>query len=142
MTHAAAMTHTADAQGHSVASRIAGIVLALVGGLVWLVPVLGVVFIVPMFVQVFDELGVALPVLARSVIGVSGAVAHYGFLAGGVLAALVTGLVVASVVARTRWPVWLSVAFAVVSLVLVIAVQALLVIGLLLPLVTVVQAMA
>jgi hypothetical protein len=136
------MTQAADAQGHSVASRIAGIVLALVGGLVWLLPVLGFVFIVPRFVQVFDELGVALPVLARYVIGASGVVAHYWPIFAAPLAAVTMGLVVGSVVGKTRVPVGLSVAFSVVSLLMVIAVQTLLVMGLFLPLASVVQAMA
>jgi len=132
----------AVAQGPSVASRFAGIVLAVVGGFVWLLPAAGFVFIVPKFVQVFSELGVALPALARFLIGVSGVVVPYWPIFAAPLAAVMLGLVVGSAAGRTRLPVGLSVAFSVVSLLVVIAVQALLVMGLFIPLVTVVQAMA
>ena len=133
---------TTPRQGPSGLARIAGAVLAIVGGLVWLLPALGFVFIVPMIVHVFVELEVELPALARFLIGASGMVANYWFVFAAPLAAVTIGLVAASVVARTRWPVSLSVAFAVVSLVLVIVVQALLVMGLFVPLVHVVQTMA
>jgi hypothetical protein len=130
---------TTPRQGPSGLARFAGIVLALIGGFVWLLPVFGFVFIVPKFVQVFNEVGVSLPALARFLIGASGMVANYWFVFAAPLAAVTIGLVIASVVARTRWPVSLSVAFAVVSLVLVIAVQALLVMGLFIPLVHIVE---
>ncbi|HUU93695.1 MAG TPA: hypothetical protein VM238_21090 [Phycisphaerae bacterium] len=130
---------TTPRQGPSGLARFAGIVLALVGGLAWLLPVFTFVFIVPKFAQVFNEMEVSLPVLARFLIGASGMVANYWFVFATALAAVTVGLVIASVVARTRWPVSLSVAFAIVSLVLVIAVQALLVMGLFIPLVHVVE---
>ena len=133
---------TTPRQGPSGSARFAGIVLALIGGFAWLLPALGFVFLVPMIVHVFVELGVALPALARFLIGASGMVANYWFVFAAPLAAVTIGLVIASVVARTRWPVSLSVAFAIVSLVLVIAVQALLVMGLFIPLVHIVEAMA
>ena len=130
---------TTPRQGPSGLARFAGIVLALVGGLAWLLPVFTFVFIVPKFAQVFNEMEVSLPVLARFLIGASGMVANYWFVFATPLAAVTIGLVIASVVARTRWPVSLSVAFAIVSLVLVIAVQALLVMGLFIPLVHIVE---
>jgi len=133
---------TTPRQGPSGLARIAAAVLAIVGGLVWLLPALGFVFIVPKFVQVFNELEVSLPAPALFLIGASGMVANYWFVFAAPLAAVTIGLVIASVVARTRWPVSLSVAFAVVSLVLVIVVQALLVIGLFIPLVHIVETMA
>ena len=123
-------------QGPSGLARILGIVVAVVGGLAWLLPVFTFVFIVPKFAEIFVKFDVqgGLPVATQALLAMSSALARYWYLFAALWVAVVAGLAIASVVAGTHWPVWLSAGFAGVSLVLVFVIQALIVIGLFLPL--------
>ncbi len=127
---------TTPRQGPSRSSGIAGVVLAIGGGLVWLLPVFTFVFIAPKFAEIFAKFDIkgGLPPMTQAILAVSSAFARYWYLFAALWAAVIAGLVIASVVARRRWPVSLSVAFGVVSLVLVVVIETLVVIGLFMPL--------
>ncbi len=132
---------TTPRHGPSTLSRTVGVVLAIVGGLAWLLPVFTFVFIVPKFAEIFAKFDIkgGLPPMTQATLAVSSAFARYWYLFAALWAAAIALLAIASVVARTRWPVWLSVAFGVVSLVLVFVTETLLVLGLFAPMVTLIQ---
>lgn len=132
---------TTPRQGPSRSSGIAGAVLAIAGGLVWLLPIFTFVFIVPKFAEIFAKFAITgrLPLITQAILAVSSAFTRYWYLFAALWAAVIAGLVIASAVAGTRLPVSLSVAFGVISLVLVVVIETLLVLGLFAPMVTLIQ---
>jgi type II secretory pathway component PulF len=108
------MTHS-QKQGDR-GSAVAGSLLAIFGGLLWLLPAAIIVLIVPKSVQVFEESSAELPASTAAIIWVAIAVSAWWPLVALVWLVVVVGLVVLCVRVRARWPVALAGVFAGLSL--------------------------
>lgn len=130
---------SAEPRRPSAGLKALGVVLASAGGLVWLIPIVLLVYIVPKFVEVFNKFDAELPSLTRVIIAASWAVAQVWYLAALVWLAVVAGLVGASLAARSNRAIWASGIFAAVSVGLTLLVLAGMVVSLFVPLVVLVQ---
>jgi len=111
---------------------VAGSLLALFGGLLWLIPAAMGVLIVPKFVEVFEKFDVpgGLPTATQAVITIARAVSAGWPLAMLVWLAVVGGLAALCVAVRRPWPVVVAAVFAGLSLLGVGAAVVLMVVGL------------
>ena len=131
---------SAEPRRPSAGMKALGVVLAAAGGLVWLIPLVILIYIIPKSVEVFDKFDMPLPALTRVIIAVTGVVAHVWYLAALVWLAVVAGLVGASLAARSNRAIWASGIFAAASVGLTMLVVGGMVVGLFVPLVTLVEA--
>jgi len=120
---------------------VLGVVLSLIGGVAWLTLVEMGAFIVPKFVEVFEEFGVAgeLPTATVVVLAVAHALLVWWPVAAMLWIAVVGGLVTLCVRVRKGWPVAVAAVFAGVSLVGVATAAVLIMVTLFVPLVKVVE---
>jgi len=111
------MTQTTLAgQQKSTGHPVAGSLLSIFGGLLWLLPAAIIVLIVPRFVAIFEDSGADLPASTAAVISVARAVSAGWPLVALVWLVVVIGLVALCVRVRAKWPVALAGVFAGVSL--------------------------
>jgi len=124
-------------KGHPVA----GVLLAILGGVLWLLPVAMGVLIVPKFAEVFDKFDIrgGLPTGTVAVLAVGKAVSTWWPLVALVWLAVVGGLVGLCMKVRRPWPVVVAAVFAGLSLLGVGAAVVLMVVVLFLPLVRTVE---
>jgi type IV pilus assembly protein PilC len=128
-------------QGRSVASRAASSLLVTVGGLVWLLVAGIFVYVVPKFVEIFKEFGAALPSLTQFLLAVGGAVAHYWYAFAAAWFGAVAGLALWSGLARSGKALALSGVFLGISSLLALAVTLLCTLGLMVPLLNLVNSL-
>jgi len=129
-------------QGRSVASRIASTLLAVVGGLVWLLVAALFVFVVPKFLQVFKEFEVALPPLTQLLLSAGQTIANYGYAFALVWVGVVAGLAIWSGLARSAKALAVSGIFLGISSILVLVVTVVCGLGLIVPLLNLVNALS
>ena len=125
----------------TVASRVLAASLVVLGGLAWLVILMVVLFIVPKFVAIFADFDVKLPQGTMVILCVSRAVGQYSIVFGALWLIVVPGLAVLLAATARRWAVGLAAAFAGVSLVGTLMALVLTVVGLFLPLVSLLESM-
>jgi len=121
---------------------VAGALLAIFGGLLWLIPTALVVLVVPKFVKIFEDSGAELPTATQAVITVAWAVSAWWPLVALVWLAVVGGLVALCEKVRARWPVVLAGMFAGLSLLGVGVGTFLMVVVLFVPLVEMIELMS
>jgi len=114
--------------------------IVLMGGLLWLLPAIGCVFIVPKFAEIYSKFEMEPSPSAQAVIAFARAVTTWWWAFGVAWVVVVGGLVVLAVAVRQRWTIIASVVFAAASLVAVVVVAFVLVLLLSRALVETVQA--
>ena len=125
----------------TVASRVLAASLVVLGGLAWLVVLMVVLFIVPKFVAIFADFDVKLPQLSQAIICASRVVGQNSIVFGALWLIVVPGLAVLLAATSWRWAVGLAAAFAGVSLVGTVMALVLTVLGLFLPLISLLESM-
>jgi hypothetical protein len=107
------MTQTPAVERHPRRGHpVAGSLLAIFGGALWLLPAAVIVFMVPKFVAIFEKFDADVSAVSAAVIAVATAVSAWWPLVGLVWLAVVGGLVAVCVTVRARWPVVLAGVFA------------------------------
>lgn len=124
----------AVAPQRSVASRAASSLLVAAGGLVWLLVAGIFVFVVPKFVEIFKEFGAALPSLTQFLLAAGGVVANYWYAFAAAWFVAVAGLALWSGLTRSGKALALSGVFLGFSSLLALAVTVLCTLGLMVPL--------
>jgi hypothetical protein len=111
------MTQMTSSQTQGGRGRsVAGALLAIFGGVLWLLPAAIIVLVVPKFVEIFEDSGAELPTATQAVIAAAMAVSAWWPLVAIVWLAVVVGLVALCEKVRARWPVALAGMFAGLSL--------------------------
>jgi len=134
------MTQSAGAaQRPSVAWRVVGVFFGLLSGLAWLLVFGILVFIVPKFEEIFQRFDAALPLLTRALISAT----HVMFQGWPVFAALMFGVpaaaILLSVLARSSAGVTAAAVLGLVSVFMFVIAMAAIVIGLFLPMISLVE---
>jgi len=132
---------TLAARQRSAGHPVAGAFLAVFGGLLWLIPVVVLVLIVPRFVEIFEKFDVAggLPTATQAVITVAQALSTWWPVAVLLWLAVVGGLVALCAAVRARRPVALAAVFAGLSFLGVVITITLMVVVLFMPLVRLIE---
>jgi hypothetical protein len=129
------MVPTADGQGGRAARRIAGVGLAVLGGVPWLAVAFVLVFTVPRFAEIFAKFEGQVPAVTQAVLAAGKFVSNYWYLCAMMWLALVGGLAGLCLIVPGRWPAAVAVGWAGVSVVGAAAIMAVTVMALFLPLV-------
>jgi len=120
---------------------VVGVLLAVLGGVLWLLPVAMGVLIVPKFAEVFDKFDIrgGLPTGTVAVLAVADGVCTWWPLVALLWLAVVGGLAALCVAVRRPWPVVVAAVFAGLSFLGVGAAVVLTVVALFLPLVRTIE---
>jgi len=128
-------------QQKSAGHPVAGSLLAISGGLLWLIPVAVTVFVVPRFVEVFEKCGKPgqLPAVTQAVMAAANGLSVWWPAAALVWLGVLSGLGLVCVTVRKAWPVYVAALFAGLSLLGAGVAVVLIVLAMFLPTVTLVE---